>query len=135
MKTKTYSNHLILLLAGDALAFVLVTIFGFARHGSLETSGLHMATTFLPLLAAWLLVAPHLGVFDAQRVFVAGQLWRPVWAIVLAAPLAAFLRGVWLGTPVQPVFVAVLAGVSGLFILVWRVLYMLLATRMRQSHG
>jgi hypothetical protein len=135
VKTKTFSFRLFSLLAGDALAFALVTIFGFASHGLLETVGLRILTTFLPILAAWLLVAPHLGAFDTQLVLTARQLWRPLWAIALAAPLAAFLRGVWLGTPVQPVFVAVLAGVNGLAILIWRVLYILLATRMKQSHG
>ena len=80
----------------------------------------------LAMVLAWLLVSPHLGVFDLQRTNQIGQLWRPFWAMVLAGPLAAWLRGVLLrNAPILPIFVLVLGGISALALLVWRFLFWL----------
>ena len=57
------------------------------------------------------------------------QLWRPFWAMVLAAPLASWLRGVWLNAPIMPIFVLVLGGFSALGILAWRAVYALIFSR------
>ena len=86
---------------------------------------MRMLTTFAPLVAAWCLVAPHLGVFDLSRVGEPLQLWRPFWAMILATPLAAWLRGLWLETAIEVSFVAVLALTSALGILIWRAIYAL----------
>lgn len=94
-----------------------------------------MLATFLPALIAWLLVAPHLGAFDTHQAVEARQLWRPFWAMLLSAPLAAFLRGAWLGLTIQPLFVAVLGGVNALAILAWRGFLLLLLNMMRRLHG
>jgi hypothetical protein len=117
------------LLLVDILVLAVVTVSGFASHGTAGTAGMRMLTTFLPLAAAWCLVAPHLGVFDLARVVDAHQLWRPFWAMVLAGPMAAFLRGAWLGAPILPLFVVVLGGVSALSLLAWRIIYLLVARR------
>lgn len=120
-----------LLLAGDILALALVTLVGFASHGTLTTAGTRLFTTFVPLVAAWLLVAPALGLFERGRAGDWRQLWRVLWAMLLAAPLAAFLRGVWLNTAIIPVFVLVLGGVSALGVLAWRSLWTLVFYRKR----
>lgn len=112
-----------ILVAGDVLVLLLVTIFGFATHGELGTAGLRMLTTFVPLVVAWGLVAPHLGVFDLEKSSQPDQLWRPFWAMVLAGPWAAWLRGVMLNEPILPIFVVVLGGICALALLVWRTLY------------
>jgi asparagine N-glycosylation enzyme membrane subunit Stt3 len=117
------------LLLVDILVLAVVTVSGFASHGTAGTAGMRMLTTFLPLVAAWCLVAPHLGVFDPARVVDARQLWRPFWAMVLAGPMAAFLRGAWLGAPILPLFVVVLGGFSALGLLAWRTIYLLVARR------
>jgi hypothetical protein len=130
-----FSSRRVILLAGDILVLGLMTLVGFASHGAFSTAGARMLTTFLPVLAAWLLLGPHLGVFDEARAEDSRQLWRPFWAWVLAAPLAACLRGAWLGTPILPVFVAVLAATNALALLLWRGLYLLAAVRMRPVHG
>ncbi len=111
------------LLAGDVLVLALVTVFGFARHGSLGSAGSRMLTTFFPLVLTWLLLGPHMGVFDEARNRDLRQVWRPFWAMVLGAPLAAFFRGVLLGLPIQTVFVVVLGGVSALALAFWRLLF------------
>jgi hypothetical protein len=112
-----------ILIAGDVLVLLLVTVFGFATHGELGNAGLRMLTTFVPLVVAWVLVAPHLGAFDLEKSSQPDQLWRPFWAMVLAGPWAAWMRGAWLNAPIIPVFVVVLGGICALALLVWRFLF------------
>jgi len=118
-------------LAGDVITLALVTLAGFATHNELGTAGFRMLTTFIPLLVAWLLVAPHLRVYDPRCFYNPAQLWRPFWAMVLAAPLAGWVRGFWLNAPIIPVFVLVLGGISSLALLAWRSLYWLAFARGR----
>jgi hypothetical protein len=120
-----------ILLAGDILILALVTLFGFATHNEAGTAGARMLTTFIPLCVAWLLVAPHLDVFDPDRAADLRQVWRPFWAMILAGPFAGWLRGVFLNAPILPVFVVVLGGFSALALLVWRAGYALFASRRR----
>jgi hypothetical protein len=128
-------GQMLVLLAGDLFVFALVTLFGFARHGELATSGARLLTTFIPLTIAWLLVAPFLGAFDKRRVADPRQLWRPFWAMILAGPMAAWLRGMLLNEPIQPVFVAVLGGISALALLGWRSLYWFAILRKKPADG
>jgi len=118
-------------LSGDVITLALVTLAGFATHNELGTAGFRLLTTFIPLLVAWLLVAPHLRVYEPGYFNRPAQLWRPFWAMVLAAPLAGWVRGVWLNAPIQPVFVLVLGGVSSLALLAWRSIYWLVFARGR----
>lgn len=123
------------LIAGDIITLAIVTIIGFASHGTADTAGSRMLTTFIPLVAAWLLIAPYLKVYDRNIVLEGSQLWRPLWAMVLAAPMAAWLRGLMLSSPILPVFVVILGGVSAVAILIWRGLYWLVATRLKRNDG
>ena len=123
------------LIIGDILTLTIVTVIGFASHGTAGTAGSRMLTTFIPLLVAWLLIAPHLKVYDRDIVLDGRQLWRPFWAMVLAGPMAAWLRGMLLNSPILPVFVIILGGVSALAILAWRGLYWLIMTRMKRLDG
>ena len=131
----TNKSRFALLLIGDILTIALVTVAGFATHAELGTAGWRMLTTFLTVLIAWGLVAPFLGVYDLQRAAQVRQLWRPFWAAVLAAPMASWIRGAWLGQVILPVFVFVLGGVSAVAILAWRALYWIIFLRQRTSHG
>ncbi|HSF82532.1 MAG TPA: DUF3054 domain-containing protein [Anaerolineales bacterium] len=123
------------LILGDIITLGLVTVYGFASHNELGTAGWRILTTFVPLLVAWILISPHLGVFEVARVFDPRQLWRPFWAMVLAGPLAAWIRGAWLNTPIQPVFVLIIGGVSALAILAWRFLFWLTFVRLSKRNG
>ncbi len=119
-----------LLILGDLLAIAVVTFLGFATHNEANVGFLpRMAATFFPLAAAWFLAAPWLGLFDGRITDNPRQLWRPVLAMVLAGPLAAVLRAFWLGGVIIPVFVVVLSGTSGLGMLAWRGLWLLLTRR------
>jgi hypothetical protein len=133
MKLRFFLKHNGSLITGDVLSLAGVTLVGFATHGELATAGARLLTTLLPLTLAWFLVAPFLGVYDRQRILVKRELWRPLWAMIVAAPLAAWMRGLMLGNvPIQPVFVAVLGAFSALGMLAWRSLY-LLAGQRRQT--
>ena len=123
------------LFIGDILTLVIVTIIGFASHGTVDTAGTRMLTTFLPLAAAWFLIAPHLKVYESQIVLDWRQLWRPFWSMVLAAPMAAWMRGMILNAPILPLFVIILGGVSAVGILAWRGLFLLVLNKMKSKDG
>lgn len=123
------------LIAGDIITLAVVTVIGFASHGIANTAGARMLTTFIPLVVAWFLVAPFLNVYKSEYVLDGLQLWRPVWAMVLAAPMAAWLRGVMLSSPVLPIFVVILGGASVAGILIWRALFWLVANRLIKTNG
>ena len=123
------------LICGDVITLILVTIFGFASHGTLDTSGWRLFSTLIPLIASWFFVAPFVGAYNLQWTAEPRQLWRPFWAMVLAAPFAAWMRALWLGTAIIPIFVVVLGGVSALAILAWRTIFWLAASRLRLAHG
>jgi hypothetical protein len=44
------------MLAGDIFTLALVTFFGYARHGELNTAGRRILTTFLSLVFTWRLI-------------------------------------------------------------------------------
>jgi hypothetical protein len=123
------------LIAGDIITLAIVTVIGFASHGTADTAGSRILTTFIPLVVAWFLIAPFLQVYDDQISRDGRQLWRPLWAMILASPMAAWLRGLLLSSPILPVFVIILGGVSAVAILVWRGIFWLVATRMKRING
>ncbi|MDQ2693746.1 MAG: DUF3054 family protein [Chloroflexota bacterium] len=117
--------NLALLIIGDLLAMAILTLIGFASHREAELAFLpRMAAVFVPLSISWLLLAPALGLYKRETVSAPRQLWRPALAALFAASLAAVLRGFILGSPVIPIFAAVLAGTSALGMIIWRALYL-----------
>lgn len=121
------------LIAGDALALLVVSVVGFASHNS--EINWRILTTFLPLMAAWVFIAPWLGVYQPEYANQVGQVWRPALAAFLAAPMAAWLRGVWLNQPVIPIFVFVLGGSAALGMFIWRLLWSSLVVKRIERYG
>jgi hypothetical protein len=116
-----------ILTIGDVLAIALVTWIGFATHGEAGTSFLpRMGAAFLPLILSWFILAPALGLFREQIVLNPKQLWRPVLAMVFAAPFAAVVRGLILSAPIIPIFALVLGATSAFGMLIWRGIYLFL---------
>ncbi len=116
------------LLAGDAFAILVVTMIGFLTHyGAIQNW--RWLTTFLPVLAAWLIVAPWLGVYRSETSRQVRQVWRPALAALLSAPLAATFRGLWLNAAVLPIFVVVLGLTNALGLLLWRLVWSLVMLR------
>ena len=121
-------------MAVDSLVFAVVTLIGFATHQELSAA-IRMLTTFVPLLIAWLCVAQFMDLYDPKIVRNLNQLWRVVWAMIIAAPLAAVLRSFLLNRPIIPVFVIVLGGVGAIAMFTWRFAYALYFRRMRIADG
>lgn len=124
------NRKIITLVIGDLVVFGLVTAYGFAMHAELDSAGARMLTTFAPLCLSWFMIAPFLGCYDLRNATDWRQLWRPFYGMVLAGPLAGWLRAILLGNaPIMPIFVLVLGGISALAILIWRFLIWLVYLR------
>jgi len=118
------------LITGDILALAIITLIGFASHGETDISFIpRMFTTFIPLLVSWFLIAPWLGLFNAQTTSDPKQLWRPPLATLLATPMAAILRAAMLNAVALPLFTLILGGSAALGMLVWRVVWYLLSQK------
>ena len=114
-----------ILITGDILALAVITVIGFASHGETDISFVpRMFTTFIPLVLSWFLVAPWLGLFDAQIISDPKQFWRPPLAMLLASPMSAILRAAMLNAVALPLFTIILGGSAALGMLVWRGLYL-----------
>jgi hypothetical protein len=113
-----------ILIIGDILAILIVTIIGFATHGETGTSFLpRMAVIFFPLTIAWFILSSFLGLFQPEITSNPKQLWRAVLAMFFVAPLAVVIRGLILNAPIIPIFAVVLSATSAFGMSVWRGIY------------
>lgn len=118
------------LILGDTLTLAIVTFIGFATHSEADVSYLsRMAASFFPLVIAWFLIAPWLGLFDEGVTVNFKLLWRILPAMVFVSPLAVILRAVALHSAAQPLFALIFGLTNALGILVWRVIYLFIARR------
>jgi hypothetical protein len=123
-----------ILVLGDLLAFLIITLIGFATHGEANVSFLpRMAAIFFPLVIAWFLLSPFLGLFKQEVAHNSRNLWRPALAMIFAAPFAAVLRGLLLNAPIIPIFAVVLSATSAFGIFVWRALYLIRSRKARHE--
>ena len=110
-----------ILIIGDIVAILIVTVVGFATHGEADIAFLpRMAALFFPLCISWFVLAPALGIFQPQVISHPKHLWRPAVAMIFAAAFAAVLRGLLLNAPIIPIFAVVLSATSAFGILIWR---------------
>lgn len=73
-----------ILIVGDLIVALLMTVAGFANHSELSTAGLNrMAATFVAFAFAWFVVLPWLGCFEAKHVTRRPSVWRPPLAAAL----------------------------------------------------
>jgi hypothetical protein len=125
-------NNRNILILGDILAILLITLLGFATHGELDASFIsRMSALFFPLVIAWFLLSPWLGLFQPEIISNPKQLWRPASAMLFAAPLAAVLRGLILNAAIIPIFAVVLGATSAFGMVIWRGLFFLLNRKPR----
>ena len=118
-----------ILVFGDILAILVVTMIGFASHGEAGLSFLpRIAAIVFPLVIAWLVLAALLHLFDQENTSL-NQLWRPALAMVFAGPLAVVVRGLLLNAPVIPIFAVVLSTTSAFGILIWRGIFLFVNRR------
>jgi hypothetical protein len=122
-KKNDLSNYLIL---GDFAVFLLVTIIGFANHNS-QLDIRRILANWLPLCLAWSMAAPILGLWNPKQLPFQKTWWRIIWATVLSVPLAVVIRGFILNTPTIGIFVLVMLAFTSLGLLVWRLVWYLIA--------
>lgn len=119
-----------LAILGDVIMYLLVTIIGFSSHDTLAWDSLpHMLATFIPFSVSWIVMAPWMGLFNRKIICERGQLVRVPIAAIFAAPLGATLRGIWLSSPILPVFVIVMAVISAALMIAWRFVLQLFMCR------
>jgi hypothetical protein len=117
------------LILGDLVTLFLITVVGFASHQELGSAGWRLLTTFVPLCVGWALSAPGLGLYRHDVYARPAHIWKSLWGMLLAGPIAALLRGIWLNRPIIPVFGIVLTGSAMLGMFLWRLLFWLLIAR------
>jgi hypothetical protein len=123
------------LVAGDLVAFNVVTAIGLLSHGeltSLDSLG-QVALVAAPFALGWFLIAPFAGAFRAD---VAGQprrvLPRAALAWLIALPIGLLLWSLIRQKQIQPAF-AVVTFITNLVVLLgWRGMFAWLAGR---DHG
>lgn len=109
------------LAAGDILVYLVATVLGFASHRELvPTAWGRFLATLVSFTLAWFLISPWILGRGGPQERWSTRLWRTVLAAVYAAPLGAWLRGLWIGVSVQVVFVAIMAAVTAGLMAVWR---------------
>jgi hypothetical protein len=121
------------LLLGDAVVLVGFVLTGMNTHSTLEMASAPARFAVLagPLLLAWLAAATALGAWAGGP----GQPWRatlgrPLAAWLIAAPLGLLARALLLQSAVLVVaFALVTLGLGGSLLLLWRVIYRLVAAR------
>ncbi len=133
-KDQPNSSQWIMVWAGDFLVLLAVTVIGFISHNSNFLS-LRMFATFIPFCIAWAFVAPWFGLFQPESWNRSSQIWRAAQAAVIATPLATFLRGLWLGSAIQPIFVLVMVAISALAMSIWRTAWVFISRKRMHSHG
>ena len=123
-------NKKAILISGDSLTLAVITFIGFATHGEIAVSfAPRMLTTFIPLVVGWFLIAPWLGLFKPEIYANPRQLWRPMLAMLLAAPMAGILRAAMLHSAAVPLFVLILGSSAALGMLVWRSLWWIIVRK------
>lgn len=134
MPTRVFpSNRFFFLAAGDAVALLIVTFWGFAHHGrGLDSS--RWLSTFIPLWASWSALSPWFGVYAPHIYANPRQIWRVPLAMAFGGPMAAWLRALWLGQAVTPAFVPVIAAFAALGVTIWRLLWVI-ALQQKKTYG
>ena len=122
-----------ILILGDALTLLIITLIGFATHGETGISFLpRMLTTFIPLCVSWFLIAYYFGLLTPpqpspnSRNLGRVTVGRVGFAMLFAGPLAVVLRGLILNAPIIPIFAVVLSATSAFGMMIWRTLYLIL---------
>ena len=111
---------LIWAIIGDLVVLVGMTVFGFLTHSTTDETWRLLVTT-LGVLIAWGLVAPWFDTLSERTLRRPSAVWKVALAWTIAAPFAAFLRGLVLGVGISATFVLVLIGTNGPVLVLWRV--------------
>lgn len=124
-----------ILLIDDAVTIFIVTFLGLQFHQMDALAMERIPFTFLPFYLAWVAFAAALQLYSPAR----AQRWTELWRVPLAAALVAlpgaFVRSLWLGTSLVPVFVIVMGLAITLGLLASRSIFILAMGGRWQSNG
>jgi len=126
-------NNWNVLILGDILAILAVTLIGFAKHGELDLSLLpRMLALFVPFVGLWLFFAPRYGLFKPEIVSDYKQLWRVLLVVAFVSWLTISARNALLiffhafqTSDGNLIFIPVLAVTSTFGLVLWRVAYLI----------
>lgn len=127
MNAKNYELSNIIIF-GDFVTILLVTLIGFANHNS-QFDISRILANWLPMCLAWGMAAPLLGLWNKHQPTFLKNWWRVIWAAILSVPLAVVIRGFILNTPTIGIFVLVMVAFSALGLLIWRLIWQLLSRK------
>lgn len=125
-----------LLALGDWLVILLFVVVGQTDHNMLGMAALpSLLITTLSLAVPWTIVAVLLGGYRPQTAAgLVAWIGRCLTIWLVAAPLGLIVRALLRGqSTIILVFMIVLMGVGGLFIVGWRAIYWWWAARKRQT--
>lgn len=134
MSNSLSRNQLAVLILGDAVFLLAVTVLGFATH-SRSLTGWRLLATYLPLLLSWYLAAYLLGLYRAGTADRYRMIWPLLAAALFAAPLAVLARGLWLEQVVIPVFGLVMISMTAVGMGLWRLMWVAWVSRRSGSNG
>jgi hypothetical protein len=126
LKISTMKIPQLVLLIDDMIVIFIITWIGINFHQTDIYVFNRMTYTFLPFFGAWIFFAFPLQLYDPVKASTWNQLWRIPVNAILAAPLAASIRAVWLGLPIVPVFVLVMGFTITIGVLISRILFILI---------
>lgn len=127
-------SHLSVLIIGDAVFLLAVTLIGFATHDR-SLGGGRWLVTYLPLLGSWVLAAYLLGLYRPGTNSPLKVVGLVTAAAVFAAPLAVMLRALWLQQTMIPVFGLVMMAMTAAGMGLWRLTWAAWMRRRSVSHG
>lgn len=117
------SSTQIILLIGDTLVIMLVTLYGGVTHGTLQSDQNTLIVTGFAWWAGWVLLMPFVGYLGEGSYREFNQLWRPLLGMILASPISGFIRGVILNKAIFPLFVIAFGGIASISLFLWRFVF------------
>lgn len=129
MRTDKIRWSVIFLLIGDWLALGLFVFLGQLDHGMIGSGSLpRLLKTSAIIVLPWTAIALLWGAYKlTPEMTFRAFCGRSLTAWLVAIPLALLLRACIQGqATIVIIFMAVVMGVGGIFLLIWRVLYFLI---------
>lgn len=125
-------NKTTTLILGDIITLALVTLIGFISHGESDSSYLpRFFAAFIPLFVSWFILIPWFGLLNQEITGETKKLLYIPLAMIFVIPLAAFLRGLILYSPIQPMFVIAFYATNTIGMLVWRGIYFFINNKIK----
>jgi hypothetical protein len=125
-KPNLWTTSTIILVLGDIVALILFTLIGQRQH-DIAISAMGIIVTTAPFIIAWLVVGFFMGAFKPSAYFNIGQAAKKVTIVwLIAGPVGLGLRALFEQKGVPLNFVIITMVVILIFLLVWRILFVLL---------